>query len=321
VKNLMVEISDKSGVRLEKVGFSGKTISIGRAWKSDVILQDKFVDPDHLSLTVGEGGMLLLADQTTTNGTVLAGRQLRGQGSVYRLGESIRVGDTRLSFFDQNASVAPTSIRSSWFLIADKFRSFPSLIVLTLITIALSVFSDWMFAKEPVDISSVLMISAGVFLGIVVWSLVLGFVSKLSRGESHFQALWVLACFAIVVIEIVSLSILLLRFNMQDLSQGTVVSNVVFVALAIWVLVGVFTYTSHVSARYKWLWSSLIVLTIYGVSKSDDFMQKEHEKWSASTRTEGVTLPPVFLWRDRVSVDEYLKEADQLFEFDLENAD
>lgn len=317
MKNIVVRISDKSGVRLEKIRFSGKTLSIGRAWNSDVILQDKFVDPDHVNLTLEEGGVLLVADLASTNGTIVAGKHLHGEAKAYRLGDTIWVGDTKLNIFDQSAGVEPTSIRSAWFLIADKFKSFPTLFALTLLTVVASVLSDWLFVNEPLDFSDVLMISAGAVLGLVVWSLVFGFISKLIRGESNFRALWVLACLGIILIKLTSFIILILRFNLQNLDLGTLLSTVVFMLLSSWVLVGVFTYTSHIAERYKWLWSLLIVVAIFGFMKSDDFLKKEHEKWSDSSRTEGATLPPAFMWRDSVSIDEYQRETDSLFEFDL----
>ena len=317
MKDLVISVSDKSGVSLHKVKVSGKKLSIGRGWNSDVILQDKFVDPDHLNLTLDEGGVLMLADMGSTNGTSLAGKHLRGEAKAYRLGDPIKLGDTRLTIFDQSAGVEPTSIRSSWFLMADKFKSFPALFVLTLLTLAMSIFSHWLFLQEPLDASGALLSGATTLLVIVLCSFILGFISKLTRGESNVRALWVLACLGVILVELVLLVLLVLRFNMQNFELANSLSTVVLVLVASWLLVGVFTYTSHLTARYKWLWSALVVMTVYGVANSDQLLKKDHQKWNASTSTEDTTLPPAFLWRSGASIEEYQQQTGHLFDFEL----
>jgi len=309
--------TNKSGERLQKLRISATPLSVGRAWNSDVILQDKFVDPDHLSLTLDEEGEVVLADLASTNGTSVAGKPLQGESRAYRLGDPIKLGDTRLAIFDQRGGVAPTSIRSSWFLMADKFKSFPALCVLTLLTLAMSIFSNWLFVQQPVDLRGALLSGVGTLLVIVLGSLVLGFISKLTRGEGNVRALWVLACLGVVITELALLILIVLRFNLQHLEWANLLSTIVLIVIASWLMVGVFTYTSHLTARFKWLWSVLIVVTIYGVSEGEKLLKKDHQKWSPSTSTEDTTLPPAFLWRDGTSIEAYQQQTEQLFDFEL----
>ncbi|MFT6407615.1 MAG: hypothetical protein ACJAQ6_001028, partial [Arenicella sp.] len=42
MRRLVVEITDKQGVRIDRVSVDANGISIGRAWNSDVIIQDRF---------------------------------------------------------------------------------------------------------------------------------------------------------------------------------------------------------------------------------------------------------------------------------------
>jgi len=321
VKHYVVKISDKGGERLERVRLVGNSLSIGRAWGSDVVLQDKFIDANHLKLTLEEGGVMVLADLASTNGSLVAGKQIRGEASAYRLGDPVQLGDTRLTIFDQSVGVEAASIRSSWFLMADKFKSFPALVVLTLLALAVSIFSEWLLSKQPLDMGMVTISLVLVLVILVLFSVILGFISKLIRGESNIRALWVLTCIGIIVLEIVYFVLLVIRFNMQDLDVANNLGALIFSLIACWLMVGIFTYTSHVTTRYKWLWSLLIVITIYGFYRSDDLMKKDHQKWSASVNTEDTTLPPAFLWCDSVSLEEYQQQTDKLFEFDLVEQD
>ena len=319
MKKVIVQISDKSGVRLERVNLGTAGVSIGRAWNNNVILQDKYVDPDHLQLSLGEGGIVMIADLATTNGSVLSGRSLSGEAKPYRLGDPIKIGDTTLQIFDQTAGVAPTAMRSGWYLLSEKFTGFRSLALLTALTLVISVFADWFNATEPVKTKDVVMMIFSGLIYLLVWSIVLGVFSKIVSGRSNVRSLWVLGCIAITMLNLVSLLIVFLRFNIQNGEIGYWLAAGGFGALTIWILYGVFTYTTHFSERPKWVLAILLVVIGWGLVEGDDLVKEDHEKWSSQTHTEEVTLPPAFLLRDAVSVDEYQQDTDQLFEFDLQN--
>ena len=316
MRKLIVEVTNKEGVRIERIILDGNGLSIGRAWNSDLIIQDKFVDPDHLWLSLNQEQQVLINDVTTTNGTRLAGKRLKGGANAYRLGDVLTIGDTRLKIFDAETSVAAASLRSKWFLLAQRFDSLKALCVLTVIALFVQGIQAYSFSIEPLKIESIFASAFGVLMLLLLWSLVLGFIAKLIRGNSNFKPLWVLGCLAIIIANLLTLVLLVVRFNLQDIDLGEILAIGIFGVFLIWLLVGIFSYTTHFQRRAKWIYSLFVALSLYGVSESENYLKESHQRWSSSTLTEQSTLPPSFLISEAVSIDEYLKEAESLFEIE-----
>ena len=316
--DLIVKISDKSGDRFEKVNFLEKVFRIGRAWDNDLILQDKFVDPHHLAIQLDESKAVSINDLASKNGSVIGRKNLRGESTLYSLGDTIRIGDTRLAFYDETAKIEPAALRSSWFLIGEKFNSFVPLIALTLVALLLFNFDNWFFSRESLTVGEGLTNSGALLILTGGASVLLGFLSKLIRGEFNFKKFWILSCFGIILLAILTLVVRLLRFNSADLQVGEFISTGIYGLLIIWFLFGVFTFSSYLSRASKWAWSTLIVIATFGLVQSNELLREEHENWDNDAHIENVTLPPAFLLRKAVSTDSYQQATDALFDFDLE---
>lgn len=314
MRNLIAQISDKDGVRIQRFKLDEHGINIGRSWNSDIIIQDRFVDAQHLTLSLGDDGRLLLEDLSSTNGSQLNGKSLRSKQKNYSLESEVRLGDTLIRFFDADASVAPATLRSRWFVLAERFSSWPSLLVLTMVAAFVHTMVNELRTTEPVQLDVLLVSVAGVLALLLFWSLVLGFIAKLIKGESNARALWILACLGIIVANILTIAILVIRFNLQDHDIGQWISLLCFGAFAVWLLVGTFSYISSMSTSRKWLVSLLVVLSTYGLMRSDEFLREPHQSWRSFTKTEAATLPPILLVRRGVSLDEYQSATEGLFD-------
>ena len=313
MRSLIVEVTDKEGTRFERISLVDQAVSIGRAWDSDIIVQDKFVDADHLSIVLNADQQILVSDLNTTNGTRLAGRRVGAQENTYRLGDVLKIGDTRLKIFDAHESVVPTSLRSKWFLLAERLSSVSALTILTISALAIQAALAYSGANKPFKIEDIVVSSFGVLALLLAWSLILGFISKLLRGESNVKALWVLGCLSIIAANVISIVILIFKFNMQSDNVGEIISVIAFAGFSIWVLAGVLSYTTSLGSRRKWVSSVCVVLGLYGIAESDEYLKEPHQTWSSSTKTEQATLPPALLFRKGVSVDDYMNETDFLF--------
>jgi len=287
MKNLIVEITNKEGIRIERICLTSNGISIGRAWDSDVIIQDRFVDADHLNLALSDDQQILISDLSSTNGTSLVGK---------------------------SESVAATSLRSTWFLLAERFSSFKALSLLTVLALMAQAALTYSGSTAPVKVESVIVNGFGGLLLLLAWSLLLGFIAKLLRGESNIKALWGLGSLAIIMANIISVVILISKFNLQDVSLGRSASIILFGIFSVWLLAGVLSYTTSLGNRSKWLSSICVVLGLYAIVESDEYLKEPHQVWSSSTKTEQATLPPAFLLRKGVSITDYIQETNSLFE-------
>ncbi len=318
MRSLVAQITDKDGVRIQRFSLDQHGIRIGRSWNSDIIIQDRFVDAEHLNLSLSDEGKLLLEDLSSTNGSQLNGKSLRAAQKNYVLESDVRLGDTSIRFFDADVSVAPAALRSRWFVLAERFSSWSSLLALTIVATLVHTMVNELRNTEPVQLDVLLVSVAGVLALLLFWSLVLGFIAKLIRGESNARALWVLACLGVIVANVLTIAILVIRFNLQDHVIGQWISVLCFGAFAVWLLVGTFSYISSMSASRKWLVSLLVVFSAYGLMRSDDLLREPHQSWRSFTKTEAATLPPALLVRRGVSLDDYQSAAEDLFDANTE---
>jgi FHA domain len=69
---------------------------LGRGDQADIRLEDSFASSRHARL-VPQGGVMVLEDLGSTNGTYLNGEPLRGPQPLH-VGDQIRIGDSEFSF-------------------------------------------------------------------------------------------------------------------------------------------------------------------------------------------------------------------------------
>lgn len=314
MRNLVVEIISKEGVRIERVTLSLSELSIGRAWSNDIVVQDRFVDADHIGLSLNEQQQVVIADLSTANGSKLAGKHLNSEAKLYRLGDVLSIGDTRIKIFDADTAVAPAALRSKWFLFAERFSSVKAIMVLTAMALFAQVTQTYSASIVPLKIENYLVSAFGLLMLLLLWSLLLGFIAKLLRGESHIKPLWVLGCLAIIIANILTMTLLIVRFNLQDIGLGESLTVGLVGVFAIWLFVGVLSYITHLQNRSKWLCSFFVIGSLYAIDESDKYLSEPHQKWHAYTETEPASLPPAFLLRNGVSLDAYLEKTESLFD-------
>lgn len=315
--NLVVQINHKHHQRFERVSLSSKTgLTIGRAWNSDVVLQDSYVDADHLSLSINDDGDIILSDQASVNGSMLNGKPVQQGGQAYRLGEQIIVGDTRITIVDVAVGVEPAALRSAWFGLHKHFSSLSSFIGLTVFSLLLAIALFWAFSTKPYGLPEAAVSLFSCLLILLVWSMFFGFISKLVRGQSNFKMHWVLACLGVVFSVIAGVVLDIFRFNLQSLVVGDILSSAVYFIFGVLFVFATLSYSTYLTSSRKWIWSALSMLVIFGSVHSDAFLKKEHELWRSQTQTEQSTLPAALLVRRAVTIDQYFDDANAVFEFD-----
>ena len=96
--------------------------------------------------------------------------------------------------------------------------------------------SSWLFANEPVLVNDVVTIIITALVVLVAWTLLMSFASKLLRGEGNMRAFWVLGCLVLGLLEIATLLLALVRFNLQRVELGGLLSTLTYCAIAVLLL-------------------------------------------------------------------------------------
>lgn len=314
---LIIRITDKNGSRIERHTLGKAPLRIGRAWDNDIILQDQFVDADHLAIRLlsseEDAGGIEVDELQTTNGTVIANKSIAGEGNRYRLGEQLRVGDTNLEILDASIAVEKTTVRSFWFFMRERFHSLTSLLWLTLAALGIIVCDTQLLAAKPIKWSDILLVISLTLIFLFVWSLLFGFISKLLRSESNLRAHWALVCIATIVTTLVGWLLATISFNLQAAELSQALTALIMGGVGVFLLYALLTYATYLSANAKLFCCAIVVLAIIIATYSDVLLKEPHQRWTARANTETTNLPPAFRLRGANNLDQYMQETAALF--------
>lgn len=104
---LIVEILDQRGAVRSRTRLTTLPATIGRAYGSDVLLDDPYVCPRHAELTRDEDGAIVLRDAGSVNGLRTGPRGPRVASLPISSGTRVRIGQTDLRVVDVEHPVPP----------------------------------------------------------------------------------------------------------------------------------------------------------------------------------------------------------------------
>jgi hypothetical protein len=188
-----LEILDRRHRVQQRLTLGPWPVRIGRAYGNDVIIDDPYVSPEHLSLVVEEEGERIVAvDLASRNGTFDVGGRRRVARLALGPDSIVRIGETLLRVRRQSDPVPPAVPVSGgpwpvrWLLHGPvALASFALAPLLLAVTSLLSV------PDEPADtvaIAAALLVAVLVWAG--VWALVTHAVSHEWRLVAHAAVVW-----------------------------------------------------------------------------------------------------------------------------------
>lgn len=107
---IWVEILNRHGGVIARQRCAGDALRIGRGYRNDVIIDDPFIAAEHLRVTRGEDGRLVVEDLGSANGAYLGHGRERVQRRVIGGDEILRIGHSYLRLRQASHAVAPERI-------------------------------------------------------------------------------------------------------------------------------------------------------------------------------------------------------------------
>ena len=192
-----LEVLDPKGRVSQRFPVQSLPLTLGRAYTNQVILDDPFVCPEHLTIGYDEAGRLQARDVGTVNGL----REIAGGRPVPSLilasGTEFQIGHTRLRYCETSHSVAPAEVdrpgMMRWF--TSPAVGLASGFVLVVVLLVNSFFGSY----ERLNIARSLSEALMTFSMVLVWAGLWALVSRIVLNRFHYGQHFVLACAAIVV--------------------------------------------------------------------------------------------------------------------------
>jgi len=180
---IWVEILSRQRDVLTRHRIAGDSVTIGRGYANDVVIDDPHVAVDHLRIGRDADGALVAEDLGSVNGLYLEGIAARVSQATLDGHAAIRIGQTLLRIRDAAYAVPVeqpiATLRPRW----------PLLVLLTLIILGIELIGAWRGDfrefKAATYIQPLLIVTAIVGIWVTVWTLLSRIAARAARFESH----------------------------------------------------------------------------------------------------------------------------------------
>ncbi len=311
--NYVVTVQTGSVRQIEKVEFTAeKPIVVGRAFDSDVVVDDDYMDARHVEFALDDEGRVLVRDLDTQNGTLIAKKNI-GEARVYDFQSEIFSGESTITLHKLDAEVAPALKRETVHAIERKFGSVLWTLIATVVASAGIVLSVTLVEFD--EVNKQLLVDSFLMVGVAVlcWCLFAGVIGKLFRHKSYLKLHWSLSCVVFGVSAVFSLLADVLSFNL-DSSFWHVVLGYISVGLAVWLLIyGTLSLSTRLRMNKKIIASTLMAVFPAVVGSGVPMLAEDHENWTELAYVARVNQPPALLFRQPTSLVAHIENTEALF--------
>jgi hypothetical protein len=177
---IWIEVLSRSHAVLARHCCDGPEIRIGRGYDNDIVLDDPWVDPRHLRIVRGEGG-LIAEDLGSVNGLYTDKSADRVERLVVDGDRLIGVGRTWLRVREASHGVAPARVAQR------PARGAPLLVALGVATAGVTILSQWLGESTEVKPSSYVSILLVLCGAVLVWTMAWTSLSRSLSGYAAFE--------------------------------------------------------------------------------------------------------------------------------------
>jgi hypothetical protein len=297
---IWVEILSRGGQVVARHRCAGSDLRIGRSYHSDIIIDDPTVAPDHLRVTQGADGAILV--EAIGEATPFLIRGDRHQRSLVDGDMVVRIGHTALRFRDETYAVPAATLvvepKPRWIELA-------ALIVVTLmingLTIWLNETSEPKFSR---DTAAVVMTISGVVIWAGFWAL----ISRIFAGASRFPRHLAIGVGAFLAYTIYALLAQEVAFS---LSSATIEGNL---DTGLWVVLGVacFLHLQTITPSRTSLKVGIIAVVVIAGILVQVISQLEQLKNGRQPNIARTNFPPAFRLAHVKSEDQFFAAVDAL---------
>lgn len=267
---IFVEVLDRRGRVAHRIRLDALPATVGRSYGNAVILDDRFVSPEHARLSLAEDGSLVVEDLGSTNGLFAEPRGERLPRLALAPGGVFRVGHTLLRVARADQPVAPAA-PDVGALASGRTRAAPRLIVLALAAaLALSMMTSYLGgygeANAAAYLADALSLGAALFAWSGLWALVTRITSQRFRFREHL---------AVATTVLFGVELAYLVAGVGDLIEsGTAwygaVEVAVFVVTLAALLYGHLRVATPLGTRRRLAWSLGVAVAFVGLDKFSD---------------------------------------------------
>lgn len=303
-----IEVLDAKGGVVERVPVDSFPINVGRAYGNQVILDDPYVCPVHVTLAPDEHGRLMARDQGSVNGLRADGRGACVASLELRSGTRFRIGHTTLRFCAVDHPLPAT--------IKDRGGGLPTLVSPYSAVIAgagiflLLCLDSYLGMIERGSVARVVAEPVFTLAMLLVWSGLWALASRVVVGRFNFNPHVVIVSSAVAGFFVLGYSSEWMEFlfpAVPTMRAAGVLGSAMIVAALVYAHLGF----ASAMRRNSRVWAALsLSATMAGVSLISDLAGRN--KFSNVMEFSGILKPIDAAWLPATSIDEFIERSRRL---------
>ena len=307
---IFVEVLDRRNQASARTRLSAFPATIGRAYENDVLLDDRYVDPVHARLVLGDDGTLMLEDGGSRNGIRDAATGDPIGSVAVRSGMVVRLGDTRLRLVEPGHPV-PAALREPRVGNLALALRRPGLAWSVVLAGALVLAVGGWLGSVGADWATELLVGVvAAMLLLALWAGAWAFASRIFTGHARFVAHFAVAVGTMTVVSLAGALLGVFRFLWPGASLWPLLGFVATAAVLTVMFHSHLSLTGALGSRARRLTAGAVALLLTTVMYTDVF--DGLGGMSGGLDYDGNLSPAGASLAATVSLDELLDAADDV---------
>jgi Inner membrane component of T3SS, cytoplasmic domain len=302
---LILEIRDRRGLTTFHP-LNAFPVRIGRGMMNDIILDDPFLDAQHLAVECDETGAVTMRDLGSVNGIIDNGSRIAGSLGVLA-GTEVRAGRTTFRFHDRDVPVAPALVDAMPGSTVDRRWAVSTLAKLGVVVATLGVFGfiSWLGTTERSSASSVLGSVFAAAALLLVWAGIWGLSLRGAERRVQLGAHIAVASLAVLALVVYGTVNEWFVFLFPDVAMFSLLFDFAVLCVIAAVVAGHLSIGTSLSRRQRWRAGLIASATTFalvlliGWSQMDKF--SDTPRFPRQLKPMSASLVPTH------SVDEFVK--------------
>lgn len=277
-----VEILDRRGRVMQRVRLDALPATVGRGYGNAVILDDRFVSPEHARIAIGPDGRLVVEDLGSTNGLFTADGTERVASIPLAPDVVFRVGHTQLRVAALDQPVA-AALPDPWADPATRPRAVPRWLPAAIVAaLGLSMTTSYLGGYDETSIAALLADALSLGVVLVTWSAAWAILTRITAQRFAFAQHLTVATGVLLGVELITLA-----SGVGDLLESgttlySIAESALYAAALAALLFGHLTVAAPLAVGRRLAWSLGIAVVLVGLDEFTDVAGGGHFERSPS---------------------------------------
>jgi len=302
-----IEILDRHGDVSLRQQVHVWPLKLGRAYSSDLVLDDPHVAAHHLEISPAETGRYRLTGSGSINGLSVNNLRCNETETTVSANDVVRIGHTQLRIRPLDFAVAAEKplANVAW------LRSWPGLLLGFVLLLLAHLLTLWLDYTRDDGYKILVAPLLGDIPVLLLWAGFWALIGRVTSGRANFMAHAIIASMLIALIMLLDAQLLgYADFAFNTTLMTNVLSAVIGPFLIGWLLYRHICLVSRINRRRLALVIAVLMSSLAGIFYAIDHWTGDDDlSRMAYLRTLG---PPSMLLAHRKSIEEFMKDAGRL---------